>query len=212
MGKELIKIDPCFQADISAMDGILQSFAHAPEWKIEGKPLVFPCVAKDFSHTADELQKPAKFSQIHRAEIAQPLCTAIQIALVNALARCGVRPDAVIGHSSGEIAAAYATGALSITEAMIVSYYRGYITKDQKLAGGMATIGLDANTTSKFLRDGVVVACENSPNSITISGNLPQLEEVIEDLKKNRPDVFARYLKVDMAYHSRKYVHREEKS
>jgi acyl transferase domain-containing protein len=65
-----------------------------------------------------------KTGQIHRAELAQPLCTAVQIALVNAMARCGIRPNAVIGHSSGEIAAAYATGALSLSEAMIVAYYR----------------------------------------------------------------------------------------
>jgi acyl transferase domain-containing protein len=70
-----------------------------------------------------------KTSQINRAEFVQPLCTAIQIALVNTLARCGVRPNAVVGHSSGEIAASYAAGTLSLPEAIIVAYYPGYVTK-----------------------------------------------------------------------------------
>lgn len=90
---------------------------------------------------------------------------------------------------------------------MIIAYYRGYITKEQKLIGGMAAIGLDAVTASTFLRDGVVIACENSPSSTTISGDLHQVEEVVEILRKEKPDVFTRQLKVDMAYHSRKYPH-----
>ena len=122
------------------------------------------------------------------------------------MARCGIRPDAVIGHSSGEIAAAYASGALSLSEAIIVAYYRGYITKKQKLVGGMAAIGLDMDATSEFLIDGVVIACQNSPNCTTISGNLLELEKVVGAIKMQRPDVLARQLKVDMAYHSRKYL------
>lgn len=131
------------------------------------------------------------------------MCTAVQIALVNAFARRGVRPSAVIGHSSGEIGAAYATGALSVFEAIVVAYYRGYVTTKQELAGGMAAIGLGSQDTSVFLKDGVVIACENSPSSTTISGDLDQLKEVVESIKAQRPDVLARELKVDMAYHSR---------
>jgi acyl transferase domain-containing protein len=135
------------------------------------------------------------------------LCTAIQIALVNALARSGIKPKAVVGHSSGEIAAAYATGALGIEEAMIVAYYRGYFTRQQTLSGGMAAIGLGRDAASEFLKDGVVVACENSPSSTTISGDLDQLAKVMESIKAERPDVLVRQLKVDMAYHSRMLFH-----
>ena len=150
----------------------------------------------------DELQKPPTTSRINRAEFAQPLCTALQIALVNALARAGVTPSAVIGHSSGEIAAAYATGCLSAYEALVVAYYRGYVTQKQELAGGMAAIGLGSAAVAKFLEDGVVVACENSPSSTTISGDLNQLERVMENIKVQKPDIMVRPLKVDMAYHS----------
>ena len=155
----------------------------------------------------DELQRPAKTSQIHRAEYSQPLCTAIQVALVRALARAGVTPTAVVGHSSGEIAAAYATGSLSMEEAMILAYYRGYVTRQQTLAGGMAAVSLGYDAVSPFLVDGVTVACQNSPSSATISGDLDRLQTVIEAIKAERPDVLARRLKVDMAYHSREYCH-----
>lgn len=154
---------------------------------------------------ADELQKPTKTSRISKAELAQPLCTAIQIALFNSLTRRDIRPSAVIGHSSGEIGAAYATGAISMYEAMVVAYYRGYITKEQKLAGGMAAIGLGSKDVSRFLRDGVVIACENSPSSVTISGDVDELKKVVQSIKEQKPDVLARELKVDIAYHSRKY-------
>lgn len=61
--------------------------------------------------------------------------------------------------------------------------------------------------TSTFLEDGVVIACQNSPSSSTISGDLDQLEKVLAKIKKDKPDVLARMLKVDIAYHSRKYCH-----
>ena len=187
MASRLLQTDPEFRKDIVGMDDILRSLKHPPTWTIE-----------------NELQKPAKTSQLHRAELAQPICTAVQIGLVNALSRCNIRPDTVIGHSSGEIAAAYAAQAISVTEAISVAYYRGYVTRIQKSAGGMAAIGLDAKSVSRLLRNGVVIACENSPNSTTISGDLPELEKVIEVIKDQRPNVLVRQLKVDIAYHSRK--------
>ena len=144
-----------------------------------------------------------KTSRIHRAELAQPLCTAIQIALVKVFRRSGVEPVAVVGHSSGEIAAAYAARALSFCEALIISYYRGYVAKKSSSSGGMAAVGLGATAVSTFLKDGVVIACENSSKSVTLSGDVEKLEEVLVAIKKSKPDVLARTLKVDMAYHSR---------
>lgn len=136
--------------------------------------------------------------------MAQPLCTAIQVALVNAFRRLDLQPVAVVGHSSGEIAAAYAAGAISLRQAIAASYYRGYVAKKATSVGGMAAVGLGVVAVSQFLRQGVTIACENSPTSITLSGDLDQLENVIAAIKKAEPDVLARKLKVDMAYHSRK--------
>ena len=110
---------------------------------------------------------------------------------------------AVVGHSSGEIAAAYAARALSFREALIISYYRGYVAKQASSSGGMAAVGLGATAVSNFLKDGVVIACENSSKSVTLSGDVEKLEKVLIAIKKSKPDVLARTLKVDMAYHSR---------
>ena len=109
-----------------------------------------------------------------------------------------------MGHSSGEIAAAYAAGHISLEYAIAAAYYRGYVTKScDSSDGAMAAVGLSAAEVSPFLRPGVCIACENSPRSTTISGDREVLAEVLASLKAQIPDVFARLLKVEMAYHSR---------
>ena len=123
--------------------------------------------------------------------------------MFNKLSYAGIRPAAVAGHSSGEIAAAYAAGAISMEAAIIAAYYRGLVTKKQTLAGAMAAVGLGADQVARFLGDGVVVACHNSPTSSTISGDREQVLATVAKIKDEMPDVLARPLKVDMAYHSR---------
>ncbi|EOD49628.1 putative polyketide synthase protein [Neofusicoccum parvum UCRNP2] len=185
MGVDLLRDFPSFQADVRAMDAALRKLRHAPLWTIE-----------------EELLRPEKTSRLHLAEFAQPICTALQIGVVNLLRACGVRPEAVVGHSSGEIAAAYAAGALTADAAMAVAYYRGQVAKQQLRRGGMAALGLGRAEAAAFLEAGVVVACENSPRSVTLSGDADRLDAVVERVKAARPGVFARRLRVEMAYHS----------
>ena len=109
----------------------------------------------------------------------------------------------VVGHSSGEIAAAYAARAISFREAVIISYYRGFVTKKLCSTGAMAAVGLGADAASKFLKEGVVIACENSSRNVTLAGDLEELNKVVGAIKESVPDVLARTLKVDVAYHSR---------
>ncbi|KAH7195357.1 polyketide synthase [Fusarium oxysporum] len=151
----------------------------------------------------NELLKPAETSQIDRAELSQPLYTAIQLALVNKFSRLGLFPAAIVGHSSGEIAGAYAANHISMEEAIVIAYYRGYVATKQPLQGGMAAVGMGARRISEYLADGVVVACENSPESTTISGDAARVAQVVEAIKQDDPNMFARILKVDMAYHSK---------
>ncbi|KAB8228276.1 polyketide synthase fgnA [Aspergillus alliaceus] len=186
MGKQLIQTSASFRDDLAAMDSILQSLRKPPCWSI-----------------LEELQKPVELSYINRAELAQPLCTAFQVALYHQLKRLGMKPTAVVGHSSGEIAAAYAAGHITLEYALAAAYYRGYITKNGGSSGGaMAAVGLSAADMLPFLRPGVCIACENSPSSTTISGDREVLEDVLTSLRREMPDVFARLLKVEMAYHS----------
>ena len=114
----------------------------------------------------------------------------------------GVTPAAVVGHSSGEIAAAYTTGSLTKKEAILAAYFRGYATRDKIAEGAMAAIGIGANQLRPYLTKGVVIGCENSPKSTTISGDRKSVEGLIATLQGDSPEVFVRALQVDNAYHS----------
>jgi acyl transferase domain-containing protein len=166
--------------------------------------ILLPDEAPVLIHVIDELCKPATESKIHTAELSQPICTAIQIALVETLRLWKIEPDAVLGHSSGEIAAAYTCGAISMASALAIACFRGATAHASRRKGGMAAIGLGREALLGFLEPGVVIACENSQSSSTLSGDLQQVEKVVGKIKEECPDVLARMLKVEKAYHSRK--------
>jgi acyl transferase domain-containing protein len=142
--------------------------------------------------------------RLSQAEVSQPLCTALQIAVVDILASWGVTPSAVVGHSSGEIAAAYSAGALSKEGALIAAYYRGFVCKQLTKTGGMAAIGLGKAEVLPFLVAGMGVACENSVSSVTLSGDSEALEQVMGAIKNQHHQAFMRKLQIQMAYHSGK--------
>ncbi|KAI2691625.1 hypothetical protein LCP963914a_1826 [Penicillium roqueforti] len=187
MGASMIHNDvyPAFKKSIQNLDSHLQTLTDAPDWSIE-----------------EELLKDPDTSRLSSSELSQPLCTAIQVALIDTFASVGVQPAAVVGHSSGEIAAAYAAGAITATEAITIAFYRGQVTKAQTRPGSMAAIGMGAEDIQEYLQDGVVVACENSPKSVTLAGDTHAIEKVVAIIKEAHPDVLARQLKVDKAYHS----------
>ncbi|KAI2617780.1 hypothetical protein GGR54DRAFT_640866 [Hypoxylon sp. NC1633] len=186
MGRGLFITNSEFREDIHLMDNILRHAPKRPNWSIEA-----------------EILKPSEISEIDKAELSQPLCTALQIAIFRQFKRLGVVPTAVVGHSSGEIAAAYAAGYITLGFAIKAAYYRGIVSStNTSKNGAMAAIGLGAKDVAKLLPNGVVVACENSPQSTTISGDRELVEQVVSTIKAVKPDTFARTLKVDMAYHS----------
>jgi acyl transferase domain-containing protein len=121
---------------------------------------------------------------------------------VNLLQQWSILPSAVVGHSSGEIAAAYAAGALGMREALLVSYYRGIAASELRRPGAMGAIGLGRDDLQGLLVGNVVIACENCPSSVTISGDLEDVEATLDRVSERRPGVLARKLKVDRAYHS----------
>lgn len=138
--------------------------------------------------------------------MSQASCTALQVALVDLLASWGVLAQKVIGHSSGEIAAAYAAGILSFESALKAAYYRGLYSSQVKTDGAMLAVGLsedDAKEKIAALPPAVgkaFVACVNSPTNTTISGDRSALEALFEILQGD--GVFVRFLKVSIAYHS----------
>lgn len=189
MGKSLMESSPEFLNDIRRMDHALQRLDKPPTWSFEEELLNGQDVAGNLT----------------AAEFAQPLCTAIQIAVVNFLAKSGITPSAVIGHSSGEIAAAYAAGSLTMDEAIICAYFRGAVIKGATRIGAMAAIGMSKADISPLLGEGVVVACENSPKSVTISGDADAVDETLKTIEAQDADIFKRKLRVNTAYHSGKY-------
>lgn len=185
MAKELLEDFPDFRDDIRAMDKVLAELPDPPSWTIES-----------------ELLKPEETSRLDKAEFSQPLCAAVQIGLVNLLKSWGILPAVVVGHSSGEIAAAYASQAITTSVAIIVAYYRGQVTSRQFRAGGMAAVGMGREMVTPYLGKGVVVACENSPSSVTLSGDKKELNSTVVKITAEKPEIFVRHLKVEMAYHS----------
>nr|UOK93122.1 AstA [Aspergillus stellatus] len=162
----------------------------------------------DFS-LLDELAAPKASSRIQEAAVAQPLCTAVQIVLVNVLYTLGISFDAVIGHSSGEVAAAYAAGVLNAHDAIRIAYLRGKVARmaagSNGERGGMLAAGLSFDGAIAFCEQPqylgrISVAACNSPSSVTLSGDADAIREAEQDLKGQ--DKFARIVLVDTAYHS----------
>lgn len=116
----------------------------------------------------------------------------------------GIQPVVTVGHSSGEIAAAFAAGLISATEAIVAAYYRGKVVSGITTNGAMLAVGLGAEAATPFLKGlngQVVIACHNSPVSVTLSGDADALE--IVKGKLNAENVFARFVKTGgKAYHS----------
>lgn len=106
--------------------------------------------------------------------------------------------------SSGEVAAAYAAGILTRKEAIITAFYRGYACARCKIPGGMVAVGLSRAKVEPHLKPGVVLACENSKASVTISGDQAALEQTALLLREMYPSALVRRLQVPMGYHSRK--------
>jgi acyl transferase domain-containing protein len=154
----------------------------------------------------EELSRSPEDTQLNHPLLSQTICSALQITLVDLLASWNIYPSSVTGHSSGEIAAAYACCALS-EDAMAVAYFRGIAASQLLIApdmkGAMIAIGMSSDTTQGYLErltaGKAVVACINSPSSVIVSGDVTAIEELSEVLKEK--SVSSRRLAVDVAYH-----------
>lgn len=191
MGKTLLETFPSCKPVLEELDETLQNLPHAP--------------TKLTNAVLDELTQPRSPEALRQPEFSQPLVTALQILLVHVLRQWKVTPRAVVGHSSGEIAAAYTAGFITRADAITAAFYRGLAAKRCPVDGaGMLAAGISAAEFPEYtdgLCDVVSIACFNSPQSITISGPVTALEKVKEALLENKK--FARLLQVDLAYHSR---------
>lgn len=159
----------------------------------------------------NELLAESSSSRVHDASIAQPLCIAVQILLVDLLAFAGVKFSAVVGHSSGEIAAAYAAGVLTARDALYIAYFRGlYLDQvsspnGRHIGGAMIAVETSLADAEELCDDDlfkgrIAVAAINSSSNITISGDEDAIDE-LQDLFDDEGKLYRR-LKTDKAYHS----------
>ncbi|ENH67909.1 Lovastatin nonaketide synthase [Fusarium oxysporum f. sp. cubense race 1] len=197
MGAVLLESSSWARDRIAELDGYLAELpaSDAPDFTLESELLAF----KETSRVAE-------------AAISQPLCTAVQVLLVDLIRElAGIQLSAVVGHSSGEIAAAYAAGFMTRRAAIVTAYYRGRYAKlaaspsSSDIKGAMAAVGTDEADALEFcaLEDNtgrITVAAVNAPSSVTLSGDEDAIEEAIAVFQDEGK--FARRLKVDTAYHS----------
>ncbi|EMD90232.1 hypothetical protein COCC4DRAFT_126629 [Bipolaris maydis ATCC 48331] len=193
MGRELMQYD-VFSKTMREADRYFQSLGSS--WSL-----------------IDELcNKSESESAIHKPELSQPICTALQVAIVDLLTSWKIRASVSVGHSSGEIAAAYASHAISRESAWMVAYFRGLaVSITQSLSpsnGAMVAVQapLDAwkhlmdKQNESHAEDPIVIACYNSLRSFTLSGPRNAIHQLSSTLKKANIEVHI--LKVDVAYHS----------
>lgn len=145
--------------------------------------------------------------QFGQPEIAQTLTTAVQLAIVAVYQNWGIHFEAVIGHSSGEIAAACAAGLLSRTEAITTAYYCGWAASNcegrPSFDTGMLAAGTDSNAMEQLLQEEateqVKIACYNGPQAVTLSGPLQALKTLESNLNKRGQRTSL--LNIPVAYH-----------
>ncbi|WP_455772032.1 type I polyketide synthase, partial [Streptomyces microflavus] len=140
-------------------------------------------------------------TELDRVDVIQPVTWAVMVSLAATWEDLGVRPDAVVGHSQGEIAAAAVAGALSLEHAAKVVAVRAQIIGEHLAGrGAMASVPQAVRTVEAQLPSGVGIAAINGPNTTVVSGDKEAVEALVKDLQNQ--DVRARLIPVDYASHS----------
>jgi len=183
MARDLLDRDPVFADELDRCDAALRPFT---TWSVAGV-----------------LRDDAGAPPLDRVDVVQPVLFAVMVSLAAVWRARGVRPDAVIGHSQGEVAAACVAGALSLNDAAAVVALRSQALTELSGTGTMAVVALPHTEVEALLADlggRVSVAAVNSGRSTVIAGAVEPLEALLADL--DRQQVFARRLDVDYASHS----------
>ena len=181
MGRELFEKEPVYRQTIEACDSLIRALG---DWSL-----------------IEELSRPEADSRLERTAFAQPALFALQTALSRLLKSWGVVPDAVVGHSVGEIAASHISGRLSLEEAVKVVYHRASCMDFPGAAGGMLAAALLPDEAEELTSDcSVSVAAINGPGLVTLSGPVVELNAIADRLVEQ--GVFHRRLDVKYAFHN----------
>ncbi|MFF2367919.1 SDR family NAD(P)-dependent oxidoreductase [Streptomyces sp. NPDC058122] len=183
MARELLDHSPVFADELDRCDAALRPFT---TWSV-----------------AAVLRGDEGAPSLERVDVVQPVLFAVMVSLAAVWRARGVRPDAVIGHSQGEVAAACVAGALSLNDAAAVVALRSQALREVSGTGTMAVVALPHGEVEARLADlggRVSVAAVNSGRSTVIAGEVEPLDALLADL--DREQVFVRRLDVDYASHS----------
>lgn len=185
MGRRLLEAEPVFAQTIAAID---EALAPLVDWSVGEQLRLDPADPK---------------WRLDRIDVIQPVLVALEMAYAALLRDYGVRADGVVGHSMGEVGAAWYAGALSLDDAMAVIVHRSRLLRTVAGAGAMAVVELgeaDARAAIGSRSGRVDVAVRNASDSSVLSGDPDAVAEIVAELEAR--GVFVRYVKVDVASHS----------
>ena len=188
MGRELLNSDATFRSTIEEVNARLKELG----W-----------LEKDGSSLLEELNKNESESRINRTEIVQPALFALQVGLARIWEQRGVIPDMVVGHSIGEVAAAYISGAITMEEAVKVVFWRSKCQARASGRGRMMAVGLTVDEAQIMLAQyngSIDIAAVNGAAMLTVAGDSDDLAHFGERLKREK--IFNRFLVVDVPFHS----------
>ena len=184
MGRQLFETEAVFRETILECDALLRRDA---DWSLVAEL------------TADEAR-----SRLDVTAFAQPAIFALQAGLTRLWASWGIAPDAVAGHSVGEVAAAWAAGALALGDAVRVIYHRGRTMDHATALGGrMLAVGLSPDEAAPYLaewRDRLAIGAVNSPASVTVSGDGDAVEAL--ERRLTAAGIYCRAVPTRYAFHS----------
>ncbi|WP_181029824.1 SDR family NAD(P)-dependent oxidoreductase, partial [Mycobacterium kansasii] len=183
MGVELLDTAPVFAQQIEACG---EAFAEFVDWSL-----------------TDVLRGAPGAPGLDRVDVVQPVLFAVMVSLAELWKSIGVRPDAVIGHSQGEIAAAYVAGALSLRDAAKVVTLRSALLTGLAGPGGMVSLACGAEQAQELLApfgSRISIAAVNGPSAVVVSGEVAALEELIQVCAGR--ELRTRRIEVDYASHS----------
>jgi acyl transferase domain-containing protein/NADPH:quinone reductase-like Zn-dependent oxidoreductase/surfactin synthase thioesterase subunit/NAD(P)-dependent dehydrogenase (short-subunit alcohol dehydrogenase family)/SAM-dependent methyltransferase/aryl carrier-like protein len=183
MGRQLFENEPLFRQWIEKLDGMLAKHA---DWSL-----------------VKELTKGEETSRISETNIAQPALFSIQIALYEMWKAMGIHPKAVVGHSIGEVAAGYVSGALTLEQAVLLIFHRSRVQFKATDKGRMLAVGISNEEAKKLIagkEDKVSIGAVNGPEMVALSGDTDVIEAIAEEL--NKKDIFHRLLAVNVPFHS----------
>ncbi|WP_437512392.1 SDR family NAD(P)-dependent oxidoreductase [Sorangium sp. So ce1099] len=183
MGRELLVREPVFAEAIGACERALSRYV---DWSV-----------------SEVLRGEGAKAELTEVDVVQPAIFAMQVGLAALWRSWGVEPKAVVGHSMGEVAAAYVAGALTLEDAAAVVALRSQLVRRASGRGAMAVVELSAVEAAARLsgyEGRVEVGAVNGPRLVVLSGDKEALEEVFGRLTEE--GVFCRWVKVDYASHS----------